>query len=51
LHAETDTAIDPRLSVGEGIVLTQGLEAEVMSHFPEIRALLVGLRTAEESSA
>ena len=51
LHAETDTAIDPRLSVGDGIVLTQGLEAEVMSHFPEIRALLLGLRTAEESSA
>jgi hypothetical protein len=49
LHAETDIAINPRLSAGEGIELTQGLEAEVMSHFPGIRAL--GLRTAEESSA
>jgi cation diffusion facilitator family transporter len=51
LHAEADIAIDPRLSVGEGIELAARFEAEVKSHLPEVRAVHVGIRTAEESSA
>jgi cation diffusion facilitator family transporter len=51
LHAEADIAIDPRLSVGEGIELARRFEFEVRSHLPELRALHVGVRPAEESSA
>ena len=51
LHAEADIAIDARLSVGEGIEVARRFEVEVMSHLPEIRAMHVGIRTAEESSA
>jgi hypothetical protein len=52
LHAETDIAIDPRLSVGEGIEPAQRFEADMMmSHLRQIRALPVDLRMAEESSA
>ena len=50
LHAEADIAIDPRLSVGEGIELARRFEVEVMSHLPEVRAVQVGIRTAEENS-
>ena len=50
LHAEAYIAIDPSLSVGEGIGLARRFEFEVMSHLPEIRAVHVGIRTAEESS-
>ena len=51
LYAEADSATDARLSVGEGIELGARFEAEVKSHLPEIRAVHVGIRTAEESSA
>jgi len=51
LYAEADIAVDPRLSVGEGIELARRFEVEVMSRLPEIRAVHVGIRTAEESSA
>jgi cation diffusion facilitator family transporter len=51
LYAEADIAIDSCLSVGEGIELARRFELEVMSHLPEIRAVHVGIRTAEESSA
>jgi len=51
LYAEADIAIDPRRSVGEGIELARRFELEVMSHLPEIRAVHVGIRTVEGSSA
>ena len=41
LYAEADIAIDPRLSVGEGLELARRFELEVMSHLPEIRAVHV----------
>ena len=51
LYAEADIAIDPRRSVGEGIELARRFELAVTSHLPEIRAVHVGIRAAEESSA
>ena len=51
LYAEADIAIDPRLSVGEGIELARRFELAVTSHLPEIRAVHVGIRAAQESSA
>src|SRR5262245_28362035 len=50
LYAEADIAIDPRLSVGEGIELARRFEVEVRSHRPEVRAVHVGIQTAEDSS-
>jgi divalent metal cation (Fe/Co/Zn/Cd) transporter len=51
LYAQADSAIDARLSVGEGIELARRFELAVTSHLPEIRAVHVGIRAAEESSA
>ena len=51
LYAEADSATDARLSVGEGIELARCFELAVMSHLPESRAVHVGIRAAEESSA
>jgi divalent metal cation (Fe/Co/Zn/Cd) transporter len=50
LHAEADIAIDPSLSLDEGIGLARRFEFEVASHLPEIRSMHVGILT-EESSA
>lgn len=51
LYADADVAIDPRLSVGEEIELARRFELAMLSHLPEIRAVHVGIRAAEESSA
>ena len=50
LHAEADIAIDPSLSLDQGIGLARRFEFEVASHLPEIRTMHVGILT-EESSA
>ena len=49
LHAEADIAIDPALSVGEGIELADEFKREVMEHLPAISALHVAIRAPEGS--
>ena len=46
LHAETDIAIDPALSVREGTELADRFRAEVMHHLPALAAVHVGIRGA-----
>jgi cation diffusion facilitator family transporter len=51
LHAEADIAVDPVLSVGEGIEIADRFKAEVMHHVPGIHAMHVGIRGPEGKAA
>ena len=51
LHAEADIAVDPVLSVGEGIEIADRFKAEVMHHVPGIHAMHVGIRAPEGKAA
>ena len=51
LHAEADIAVDPVLSVSEGIEIADHFKAEVMHHVPGIHAMHVGIRAPEGKAA
>ncbi len=51
LHAEADIAVDPVLSVGDGVELADRFKAEVMHHVPGIHAMHVGIRAPEGKAA
>jgi divalent metal cation (Fe/Co/Zn/Cd) transporter len=51
LQAEADIAVDPVLSVGEGIEIADRFKAEVMHHVSGIHAIHVGIRAPEGKAA
>jgi cation diffusion facilitator family transporter len=51
LHAEADIAVDPMLSVAEGIEIADRFKAEVMHHVEGIHAMHVGIRAPEGRAA
>ena len=51
LNAEADIAVDPVLSVGEGVEIANRFKAEVMHQVPGIHAMHVGIRAPEGRAA
>ena len=51
LHAEADIAVDPVLSVSEGVEIADRFKAEVMHHVEGIHAMHVGIRAPEGRAA
>ena len=51
LHAEADIAVDPMLSVSEGVEIADRFKEEVMHHVPGIHAMHVGIRAPEGGAA
>ncbi len=49
LHAQADIAVDPALSLRQGIELADRFRAEIMKHLPAVAAVHVGI--VEESDA